>query len=373
MFSCIVSRKDYRTIELSGFRESFLRERKMREAACPLIISVILSGCGNCCRSSERDERMERIEQVKSAMLAMQRYSWEQGVAAQALLEMGETGLVIQMAKEAVLRQRGDGRLATMGADHGVTDPACVGEAVLYAGKVTGDVELKKGADKMLNYLLNIAPKTKDGILHHRTDVPQIWIDSAYMAPPFLAAAGRADEAVKQIEGFRKYLFDPDKKLYSHMWDEKKNDFARKDFWGVGNGWTAAGISRVIIALPEDMAEEKKRLISYVKELIDGCLVYQRDDGLFHDVIDNPETFVETNLGQMLAYSIYRGLQHGWLDESYRQHADKMRNAVIKKVDKYGLVQDVCGSPTFDHPGTATEGQAFFLLMEIAYSDSQNR
>ena len=25
-------------------------------------------------------------------------------------------------------------------------------------------------------------------------------------------------------------------------------------------------------------------------------------------------------------------------------------------------------SPTFDHPGTATEGQAFFLLMEAAYS-----
>lgn len=345
----------------------------MRKAACLLIVSVILSGCGNCYRSSERDERIDRIERVKSAMLAMQRYSWEQGVAAQALLEMGETELVIQMAKEAVLRQRVDGRLANMGNDQGVTDPACVGEAVLYAGKVTGDAGLKKGADKMLDYLLNKAPKTEDGILHHRTDVAQIWIDSVYMAPPFLAAAGRGDEAVKQIEGFRKYLFDPGKKLYSHMWDDKKNDFARKAFWGVGNGWTAAGMTRVIGVLPEEMADEKKRLIGYVKELIDGCLVYQREDGLFHDVIDRPDTFVESNLPQMLAYSIYRGLQHGWLDESYRKYADKMRSAVIQKVDEFGLVQGVCGSPTFDRPGTATEGQAFFLLMEIAYSDSQNK
>ncbi len=131
--------------------------------------------------------------------------------------------------------------------------------------------------------------------------------------------------------------------------------------------------TRVIIALPEEMTEEKRTLISYVTELIDGCLVYQRPDGLFHDVIDKPDTFVETNLGQMLAYSIYRGLQHGWLDESYRKHAEEMRNAVIKKVDKFGLVQDVCGSPTFDRAGTATEGQAFFLLMETAYTDAQNK
>jgi hypothetical protein len=34
-----------------------------------------------------------------------------------------------------------------------------------------------------------------------------------------------------------------------------------------------------------------------------------------------------------------------------------------------GLVRGVCGSPEFDHPGTATEGQAFFLLMEAAYRD----
>ncbi len=123
----------------------------------------------------------------------------------------------------------------------------------------------------------------------------------------------------------------------------------------------------------EEMVDEKKRLISYVKELIDGCLVYMRPVGLFHDVIDKPDTFVETNLPQMLGYSIYRGLQHGWLDGSYRKHADKMRNAVINKVDKFGLVQDVCGSPTFDRPGTATEGQAFFLLMETAYSDAQEK
>jgi hypothetical protein len=46
-----------------------------------------------------------------------------------------------------------------------------------------------------------------------------------------------------------------------------------------------------------------------------------------------------------------------------------MREAAYAKVDAYGLVQGVCGAPHFNQSGTATEGQAFFLLMEAAYRD----
>ena len=46
-----------------------------------------------------------------------------------------------------------------------------------------------------------------------------------------------------------------------------------------------------------------------------------------------------------------------------------MRHAAQGKVDRYGLVQGVCASPHFDRPGTAAEGQAFFLLMEAAADD----
>jgi len=307
------------------------------------------------------------IEKVKLALLSMQRAAWEQGVAAQAFLELGETELVILMAKEAVLRQSPDGRLALLGSLHGVTDPAANGEAVLYAAKITGDPSFQAAANRLLDYLLHAAPKTDDGILHHLTTAPQVWIDSMYMAPPFLAVAGRPDEAIKQIEGFRKLLWNPAKKLYSHIWDDGKKDWARKDCWGVGNGWAAAGIARVVKALSAERADEKRRLATYVREIIDGCFVHQREDGLFHDVVDDPTTFVETNLAQMLAYAIYRGIQGGWLDEAYRARADRMRKAAHNKVDDLGLVQGVCGSPSFDRPGTAAEGQAFFLLMEAAH------
>jgi len=309
------------------------------------------------------------VERVRTAMLTMQRQAWEQGVASQALLEWGDADLVILMAKEAVIRIYDDGRLGQICDNHGVTDPGSNGEPVLYAAKLTGDPVLKAGAERMLDYFLHKAPKTKDGIFYHIDDKPQVWIDSMYMAPPYLAVAGQPAEALKQIEGFRKLLWNKERKLFSHIWDDGLNGFARKAFWGVGNGWAAAGMTRVLRALPEGLADEKRRLQGHIKDVIDGCLTYLRPDGYFHDVVDDPKSFVETNLAQIMAYSIYRGIKGGWIDVSYRPGADKMREAARAKVDRMGLVQDVCGSPTFEAPGTATEGQAFFILMEAAYRD----
>ena len=308
------------------------------------------------------------IEKVKLAMLSMQRATWEQGVAMQAMLELGETELVILMAKDTVLRQSQDGRLAMLGEEFALSDACSPGEAVLWAAKKTGDQILMTGFNKLLDYILNKAPRTKNGILYHFTNIPQIWSDINYMLPPFLAVAGKYDEAIKQIDGARACLWNADKKLFSHMWDCEKQTFPRKDCWGVGNGWSAAGITRVISFLPDSMQTEKKKLIGYVQDIIDGCLVYIRDDGLFHNIVDDPHSFVETNLAQMLAYTIYRGIQGRWIDKSYKEKADKMRAAAHSKVDPLGLVQGVCGSPEFDHPGTATEGQAFFILMEVAYN-----
>lgn len=309
------------------------------------------------------------IEKVRRAMLAMQRRAWEQGVAAQALLELGETDWVVLLAKDAVVNQLKDGRLALNEGDNPVCDPASNGEPVLFAARVTGDAALQQAAGRMLEYELTKAPRTKAGIICHNRDKNQIWVDALYMLPPFLAVAGHPQEAMKQILGCRKILRDPVRKLYSHIWDEDRQAFARQALWGVGNGWAAAGMTRVLRALPDTMQKEKDQLAEFIRELVDAALPWQRPDGLFHDVLDDPGTFVETNFAQMLAYTIYRGVAGGWLARSSLTKADALRAAVHTKVDAFGLVQGVCGAPRFDHAGTATEGQAFFLLMEAARRD----
>jgi len=312
---------------------------------------------------------MDVVGRVKSALLCMSRYSWEQGVAAQAMLELGETDLALLMARDAVTRQMPDGRLGMMGDTGAVTDPAANGIPVMVAYGLTGEPAFQRAHERMLAWLLSGAPRSEKGILYHVTDHRQFWVDSFYMAPPYLAAAGHPGEAVRQIEGLRDALWHPDAGLYSHIWDDDKGAYEREDFWGVGNGWAAAGMARVLDALPGTMDGEKNRLAGYIRDVLDGCLAHLRDDGLFHNVVDDPGTFVETNLSQMLAYVVFRGVGGGWLDARYLPAAEAMRRAAYGRVDEHGQVRGVCGAPHFDHPGTAVEGQAFFLLMEAAYRD----
>ncbi len=306
-----------------------------------------------------------RIKLAAAAGLSMQRRDWEQGVLAQAFLEAGDDETVILLAKAAIVQRVADGRLGVV--DQGSpTDPAMGGEAYWHAAEITGDAQIKEAVLGMLEWILHKAPRASDGTLYHIFEGPQIWSDGYFSAPCFLAAMGHYDEALLQIDGYRKRLWDPERKLLSHIFDESGKAENRKEYWGGGNGWAAAGLARVIRLLPKSREEDRQRLSAFAADLIDGCLAYQRTDGLFHDMINRPNTFLETNLAQMLSFAIYSGLFGGWLPQRYRAAADRMRSAARAQMDRFGYVQHVCGAPNFDRSGTSTEAQAFAIMMEAA-------
>lgn len=320
-------------------------------------------------------QRKERIENVKMALLAMQRFPWEQGVSSQAFLELGDHKLTFLLARDAVLRQSPKGRLgaafyrddiAIFGDDITVTDPATNGLAVQFIGEQKNDEYFLNAADRQVAWFLDHAPKTGSGVFCHVTNEKQVWVDSIFMAIPFLTIKGQYELASQQLKGYFDILWDPEAKLLSHIWDETTNDYACKDFWGVGNGWAAAGMAQIIRNLPESQKVFRDYTISLEGELLEGCMRHKTEENLFHNIVDDHSTFVETNLPQMIAYTLYSGVHDGWLDKKWISEANGIRESVYTKVDEYGLVKDVCSSPTFNEPGTAVEGQAFFLLMEAA-------
>lgn len=306
-------------------------------------------------------------EKVKRATLAMQRYSWEQGVVAQAFLECGEEETAILLALEGANRQLPDGRCADIGNQGAVTDPCAIGEALIFACEKTQDPFLLTAKEKLLHWALDAAPRSKEGLVYHLMDAPEVWVDSFYMLPPFLARAGHYREAVAQINGYWQALLDEEKHLLSHRKNLTTGVFLRKDCWGVGNGWAMAGMARVLSLLPCEMIKEKQELIEKITLLVDAALPFQTECGMFHDVLDDESTFLEVNFGHMLAYTIFRGIREKWLSVDYLPPALLARKAALSQVDAYGLVRNVCGMPHFDRPFVAPEGQAFHLLMESAY------
>ena len=323
----------------------------------------------------------EKISLVKNAMLAVQRYPWEQGVCAQALWELGEETTAIAMAHDAVLRQQADGRLAVINENIAVTDPAANGEVVWRAYERTGNEMYREAAEKMLVYLMKKAPRTEKGCICHNEisfqegySPDQIWVDSVYMAPPFLAVMGELSEAVAQIEGYLSYLKDDATGLLYHIYDAGTKRFVRKKLWATGNGWALLGIARVAeIALSQaektqdvkaqGVKAQADKLIGYGKDLLDAMLKYQLPDGRFHDILDEEDSFTEGTAAMMTAAFIYRGVAGGWLSETYLRHADKVRETMENYVDEFGFIREVCGCPHFVSPGTSAESMAAYLMM----------
>ena len=308
-----------------------------------------------------------RVERAARALLAMQRHSWEQGTAMQAFLAVGDMETVTAMAFESINRSVEDGRAAVIGVTEAVTDHLSVGEGLIKACELTGNKFLCEGRERLLHWALNGAPRSAEGIIYHLNSTKEFWSDSFYMCPPYFAAEGLFDEALKQWNGYWDALFDEDAKLLCHMWDDSAKSYSRMDHWGTGNGWALASIPRMLEHLPQDKyGKERNKLIERGVTILNSLITYMSPEGYFHDVVDDSETFVEVNLSQMTAYFIYKGIRGGWLDDRYKPYADRMRRAADARMNELGFISDVCGAPSFDKPGYSPEAQAFYILMETA-------
>lgn len=308
----------------------------------------------------------EIVEKVKTAMLCMQRYSWEHGTAMQGMLEIGDTTKLIIMARESVQRKKPDGRLSMLGSDMNIADPGVNGPGVLAAYKFTGEEKYKKAAQAQYEYLKRPESQNSMGVIYHNNKSKVIFSDNMFMVAPFLAQMGDYNEAILQIKGIRDVLWNEDEKLFHHIRIQETMEFKDSSFWGGGNGWCAAAMAQVIDLLPDERKSDKQILIKYCTDLLDGCIANQLPSGLLYDKITEPN-FEESTLPAMLAYTIYTAIKSGWLDSSYLVPADKMRCAVYANVDDFGLLQNASKAPRFNAPGTSSEGQAFFLMMEGAF------
>nr|WP_276610622.1 glycoside hydrolase family 88 protein [Kineococcus siccus] len=228
--------------------------------------------------------------------------------------------------------------------------------------------------ERQLRWLLHDCPRADDGTLFHLEGSRQVWTDTVYMVVPALVGAGHVAEALRQLEGHRRRLFDETTGLYAARFDEDAGARCDARAWGTGNGWVVAALARALHLLggcgDGGAVEEAQRLreewAPHARTVVDACLRHRRADGVFTDVVDDPATFSEANLAQMLAYACLTGASDGWLPPGYAATGSDLLAAARERVDADGLVTGVCGAPHFDHRGVSAEAQAFFLLATAA-------
>lgn len=242
----------------------------------------------------------------------------------------------------------GDGKLSPIGFYFGFDALWQTGLAPLAIEQqvATKDPKYDPFLVRMREFL-RTNPRFDDGAFYRKGK--GMMTDDPYMTVPFLVREWKAsgdrrqlDAAVAQILGTHARLLDPRQALLRHLWDLKTAKPAG-EFWGRGNGWTALAHVELLASLPADHPRHAEVLTAFIRHM-EGLRAVADKDGGWHQVLDHPESWLETSATGMITYAMARGVNEGWLDPSFAMTARKGWAALQSKVTPAGDLIDVCGS-----------------------------
>lgn len=242
----------------------------------------------------------------------------------------------------------GDGKLSPIGFYFQINALWQTGLAplVLERHAATKDAHCEPFLARIRQFLAT-NPRFEDGLLYRKGKGAMT--DDPFMTVPFLVREWKAsgdpralDDAVQQVLGTHARLIDREAGLLRHLWDVKTQQPAGT-FWGRGNGWMVLAEVELLSALPPTHPRREEVLTAF-RQHMEGILRCQDAGGGWHQVLDHPESWIEASCTGMLTYGLARGVNEGWLDDSFAGPARKGWQALQTKLTPDGDVLDVCGS-----------------------------
>ena len=88
-----------------------------------------------------------------------------------------------------------------------------------------------------------------------------------------------------------------------------------KYYWGRANGWVMVATAELLELLPQDHPD-RAALIDILRKHAEGVATQQSGSGLWHQMLDRPDSYLETSCSAMFTYSMAKGVNRGWLNAS---------------------------------------------------------
>jgi unsaturated rhamnogalacturonyl hydrolase len=209
---------------------------------------------------------------------------------------------------------------------------------------------------------------------YHKRDLTfqtRMWIDDMFMITAVQAQAYRAT-------GDRKYIDRAAREMVVYLDDLQKSNglfYHAPDvpyFWGRGDGWMAVGMAELLRSLPED-AKERPRIMAGYKLMMDSLLKYQDDNGMWHQLIDDPQSWPETSCTGMFTFAFITGVKNGWLDErTFGPAARKAWIGLTGYIDENSDIREVCEGTNKHNPKDPKQpkdGRAYYLARKRNVGD----
>ncbi len=227
-------------------------------------------------------------------------------------------------------------------------DGGAMGASVIEVYKLDEQHRYREYINQVADHIMNKQSRLDDGTFvrsfpHKWT----LWADDLYMGLSFLCRMGELtndnkyfDFAADQVVNFHKYLFEENKGIMHHCW---YSDVDRRGvaYWGRANGWALLAQVDMLDKLSKNHPK-RDELISLLQKHILGVAQYQSASGLWHQLIDKTDSYLETSSSAMFTYSIARAVNQGYIEPRYISIAQRGWEGVMTTILDNGKIEGVC-------------------------------
>lgn len=277
-------------------------------------------------------------------------WGFGEGIALRGLLantrddnDSGHREFVFQM-----LRRYASGNVGTKNEEH-----IAPGHELLTAYENTRDANLLDAAVRLATLHASF-PRNKFGARMHRHDLPgwrqQIWVDCMDVDAPFLLKLAGITENESYIEqgtneilGYCRALQEESGNDEGLFWHGYESNCGRNgQLWARGNGWALMGLIETLKQFPGNRHAEELELKERLQQLCEALQRYQHTDGLWHTVVTENDTYLESTLAVMVAFALREAFEAGLLDEALFGNMErKAREAAVKCINDRGELERV--------------------------------
>jgi unsaturated rhamnogalacturonyl hydrolase len=225
----------------------------------------------------------------------------------------------------------------------------CAAMIKMHRGGHVANGALRPWIENYANWVSKRQFRLSDGTFARNQPMPNsVWLDDLYMSVPCLAQMGSwkgdvryYDDAVKQILQFYSRMFVAQNNLFMHGWIQEMSPHPAFH-WARANGWALMAMVELLGVLPIDHPQ-RPQLLTILKAQATGLRRTQAPSGLWHQLLDRPDSYEETSASAMYVYAFTRAINSGWLSrDAYRPFVERGWNGVASKVNSIGQVEGTC-------------------------------
>ncbi|MCL2893893.1 glycoside hydrolase family 88/105 protein [Brenneria tiliae] len=222
-----------------------------------------------------------------------------------------------------------------------------------YRYEETRDARWLPYLERWAEWVMYEMPRTRkrglQHIVYNSENTEQLWDDTLMMSVLPLAKIGKllnrpefVEEATYQFLLHVQYLMDRESGLWFHGWTFAEQHNFAKARWARGNSWLTVAIPEFIelLDLPEHNAT-RRFLLQVLESQIEALAKYQDDSGLWHTLIDDPQSYLESSATAGFAYGILKAVRKRYVDQRYAAVAEKAIRGVINHVNAEGELTQV--------------------------------